>query len=485
MKKLKLKKPKMSQKQKWTSKSMKNGSYAVAATALLVAILIIVNLIVGELPSKYTKLDVSSNQLYSIGEQTETIVKGLEEDVTLYLMAESDSVDTTVQEMLERYSDLSSHVKVEVKDPVLYPNFASQYTEDDLTDNSIIVVSDKRSKVVDYNDIYETGIDYSTYSYQTTGFDGEGLVTSAIAYVTSDDLPIMYVVQGHEEVSLTDTMENAIEKENIEIQELNLLTADEVPEDAGCIMILSPQKDFSEEEAEKVIDYLEAGGKAFIVSDYTGTDMPNFYSILQNYGVQPKEGVVLEGDANYYASGNPSYLVPSIESSDALSGLADKNTFVLMPVAQAVEELENRRDTIEIENLLMTSDSAYIKADVENMTTLSKESGDEEGSFPVGVAITEAYDSTETKILYLTGSNMFNDNVNEAVSGGNMEVLTNGLSWMCDHETSVSIASKSLQVEYLTMTSAGAGFWSTFATAFLPILSLVTGGIIWFRRRKQ
>lgn len=469
----------------WNSRNMKNGSYAIAMTAVLVAILVAVNLIVGQLPSQYTKIDVSQNQLYTIGEQTEEIVKNLTEDVTIYLMADSDSVDSTLQEMLERYGDLSSHVKVEIKDPVLYPNFASQYTDEEVSSNSILVVSEKRSKVISYEDMYESSIDYSTYSYQTTGFDGEGQVTSAIAYVSSDDLPVMYVLQGHEETELSDSMTNAIEKENIDIQDLNLLTAESVPEDADCLFILSPQKDFSEEEAEKITDYLEGGGKAFIVSDYTGTEMPNFLSVLQNYGVQPKAGIVLERDANQYASGNPAYLVPNIVSSEALSGLAGQNTFVLMPIAQAVETLENHRDTITIEDLLTTSGSAYIKEDVENMATLSKESQDEEGSFALGVAITEEYDGNETKLIYLTSSSLFNENIDQAVSGGNTELLTNGLSWMCDRDTSVSIPSKSLQVEYLTLTSASAGFWSMFATAFLPILFLVSGGIIWMRRRKQ
>ena len=35
------------------------------------------------------------------------------------------------------------------------------------------------------------------------------------------------------------------------------------------------------EEAEKIKTYLEQGGKAMIVSGYTGTEMPNFDSIME------------------------------------------------------------------------------------------------------------------------------------------------------------------------------------------------------------
>ena len=117
---------------------------------------------------------------------------------------------------------------MEIKDPALYPNFASQYTDEKVTSNSIIVVGDKRSKVINYSDIYETSVDYNTYSTQVTGFDGEGQITSAVSYVTSEELPVMYVLGGHDEASVSTTMKSAIEKENIEIKDLNLVSQESV-----------------------------------------------------------------------------------------------------------------------------------------------------------------------------------------------------------------------------------------------------------------
>ncbi|MFQ9389032.1 MAG: hypothetical protein ACLR1V_09795 [Coprococcus sp.] len=65
--------------------------------------------------------------------------------------------------------------------------------------------------------------DYSTYSSQTTGFDAEGQLTSAIDYVTSDSLPKLYTLTGHDESSPGDTLTSQIEKENIDIEELEPL----------------------------------------------------------------------------------------------------------------------------------------------------------------------------------------------------------------------------------------------------------------------
>lgn len=470
---------------KWGSKTIKNGSYSIGLSIVVVAIIVVINMIVSELPSKYTSVDLSDTQLYSIGEQTEQVVDALEEDVTLYLVTESGYEDDMVEKLLEKYAELSSYVRVEKKDPVVNPGFVSQYTDESLNNNSIIVVSDKRSKVIPYNDLYEISFDYYSYQQTATGFDGEGQITSAIDYVTSDELPVMYVLKGHEESAMSDTMKSLIEKGNIEMKDLNLVTEECVPEDADCLFIYAPQKDLSEEEASKIIDYLEGGGKAFIVSAYTGTEMPNFASVLADYGLETRDGVVFEGDPNHYISGNPTYLVPNIQSVEADGYLSGSDTFILMPVAQAVGRLESCRDTITITSLLTTSDSAYIKTDTENMTTMEKESGDESGTFDLAVAVTETFDDKETKLIYITSPNLFSEQIDAMVSGGNTEFMINGLSWMCNMESSVPIPSKSLSINYLTVTAATSRMWSMILVIILPVMCLILGGTIWFKRRKQ
>lgn len=464
---------------KWNSKNVRNGSYSIGTTAVIIAIAVVFNMVIAKLPSQYRTADLSQTKLTTIGEQTEEIVGALDEDVTIYQIAENGSEDYTIQKVLERYEGLSSHISVETIDPVLHPNFTADYTDEELADNSLIVVSDKRNKVIPYSDIYESSFDYSTYSSYVSGFDGEGQITSAISYVTTDNLPILYNLTGHEEAEFTTDMTAAIEKENIEIKELNLLTEETVPEDADCVMLFTPQKDLSEEEAEKLITYMENGGKAFIVTSYTETEMPNLQKVLNNYGIGTMEGVVLEGSSNYYISGNPTYLLPDIGSADALGNLSSNNAYVLIPVAQAIEKLEDKRDTVEIESLLTTSADAYVKVNVDG--TLEKEDGDQAGPFDLGVAVTE----NETKLIYLTSANLFSEQVDAMVSGSNIQVLTNGMSWMCDQEQSVSIASKSTQLSYLTVTAASGRIWGVVTVGVLPVLCLLLGGVIWFKRRRR
>ena len=114
-------------------KYLKNGSYSSIMIVVFVAIIIVINMIVGNLPSKYTQLDISSEKLYTIGDETKAMLKDLDKDVIIYQIAQSGSEDETISNLLQRYADESDHITVEQKDPVVNPKFISEYTSDNLT----------------------------------------------------------------------------------------------------------------------------------------------------------------------------------------------------------------------------------------------------------------------------------------------------------------------------------------------------------------
>ena len=99
-----------------------------------------------------------------------------------------------------------------------------------------------------------------------------------------------------------------------------------------------------------------------LFSGYSTTDMPNYDSILTQYGVSIESGVVLEGDSSHYVSGNPLYLVPEIQSCDATGSLADANSYVLMPVGQSITTREDKSDDITVTDMLTSTSSSYLKA---------------------------------------------------------------------------------------------------------------------------
>ena len=107
----------------------------------------------------------------------------------------------------------------------------------------------------------------------------------------------------------------------------------------------------------------------------------------------------------------------------------------ILALAQGIETMDNIRDTLNVESILTTSDSAYSKTDLENMQTMEKEDGDIDGPFDLGVYITEDIDDEkQTQIVYYGTETIFDDTMNASVSGTNYELLSASLSWMCQSE---------------------------------------------------
>ena len=241
------------------------------------------------------------------------------------------------------------------------------------------------------------------------------------------------------------------------------------------------------EEAQKIITYMEAGGKVMIFTEYTGTDMPNLKSVLENYGVTTGDGVIMEGDTGHYIMQRPYYIVPTIDSSDITSDIKSNNRYVLAPISQPVKTLSDYRDTLEITPLLSTSDKAYTKKEVQNMSTYEKEDGDEEGSFQVGVSVTEQVDDDNTtQLVYFGCASLLDEATDQQVSGGNTDLVLAVLGWMCENDAPViDVTSKSLTMSYLTVPQFDAAYWSIIVCGVIPVAFLLIGTLIWFKRRKQ
>ena len=473
-------------KRSFRTRTFRAGGYSLAAAAVVIAIAVAINLVVGALPADWTKLDLTSSGLYSLSSQTQQMISGLEDEVTVYWIVQSGTEDDTIGELLDRYEDLSKNLKVEEKDPVVYPNFAQQYTSETLYNNSLIVECGDRSRYISYYDIYVT--DYE--SYYTTGtastqFDGESQLTSAVDYVTNEDLPVVYTLTGHGESELPSSLSSGAEEENLLLEDLSLLTQEAVPEDADALILYAPQSDISEDEKDMLLTYLQGGGKLMLVTNYSETELPNLAAVMEYYGTSLEAGIVLEGDSSHHMRGSNYYLLPNIGSHDITAPLSDGGYYVLMPVAQGIKIADDLRDGLSVTSLLTTTASSYAKPDGYDMTTYDKEEGDVDGPFSLGVAISEEVEDGTTGIVWLTSSYMFDESTDLMVSGANTDLFLNALDWMCQRESAISIRAKDLSTEYLTVPSADASTWSLILVVTLPAAFLIAGAYVTVVRRKR
>ena len=510
------------QKRRWSisRKTFSTSVFSASFIAVALALTVVVNLVVGALPSKTTSIDCSYSKLYSITSDTKKAMKNLT-DVTIYALAAESKKDAQIDKVLGRYENLSNHIKVEYVNPSTKPYFYQDYTDSAPTQNSLIVVSGKRSKVIDYYDIYhyESNMDYSSYSYSNdlVGFDAEGQLTSAIEYVTmeADELPVIYQITGHDESSIGSDFQSAVEKANMSLSSIELLNEESVPDDASAIIINAPQKDFNEADAQKVIDYLKAGGKAIIVGSYTDADMPNFDSILATYNVQLTKGVISENDAqHYYKMGGPFYLLSDVNSSDYTTNIGGNYVYVPATVGITYPDTDSETDSesestasdsestdtedgssvtdstdnkIAYTSLIDTTDQSVAKNDPNNMSDYAFEDGDDKGPFSIGLAIEQTVDDSNTTQLVVFGSPYIFSNDASQLTSNNI-TLFDDVTTKLIGETKLAasvIPEKEYTLSNLTVSAVYTILLGLLFTIIIPIVLIVCGIVIFVVRRKK
>ena len=459
--------------------ALMGGSYSLIISAVVLALLIVANLFVTALPTTLTKYDISSTKLYSITSNTKVVVNALQDDITIYWIVQAGEEDDVIENLLGKYESLSDHITVVKRNPDVYPTFAEQYTDEDVPNNSLVVECGDRYRYISYDDIYVTESNAYSYSYSTS-FDGEGAITSAIDYVTTEDLPQLYVLEGHGEADLPSTFSDQLEKENYEVNTLSLLTVDEVPAEADCILIYEPSTDLSDEEVTMLTDYVTGGGKLMVCAGPTenGT-LTSLYSLLERYGITTADGIVVDGDREHYAFGMPYVLMPDLASSDITDSLMEENYYVLMPISQGLTVGSSTGATVT--SLMTTSDSAYSKAAGYSLTTYDKEDGDTDGPFTVAVSIE---DESGGQIVWFSSADFLDDMYNAYSSGANVDLAMNSLSWLVGEREAIAIRSKSLNYNYLTISDSTSSVLKGLMIGVFPLAYLGIGIGVVLRKRK-
>lgn len=467
-----------------SGKGIKLGAYSIGAILLAAVLTITVNFGVSKLPENNTSFDVTANRLYTLTDDTKQMIADIDREVTVYVLAEETAKDADLDKMLQQAAGLSKYVKVSYVSPISNPKFYYNYTSEEPTDNSLIVVSDTNSTVVDYKDIYTYQMNYSTYDYEAVAFDGEGQIAAAISYVLTENVPKFYIISGHGELDFEETYLNAIAKENAAYETLSLYSVEGIPDDAQGVILNAPTSDYSEEDAEKIIAYLKEGGNAFIVPTWTEESLPHFESILEYYGVSMVDGMIVEGDKNYYYTQSPYYLIPYIYQDDATERILELHVFA--PFSRGLSYDEEAQKDIYYTPLLETSKSSFSKTDVTTVDDYEKAADDIDGPFIIGLRAEKTTEAGGVSKAYIIATeSMFTNDADNLFPGNNMKLFSGIISGLAEHEKSIAVPAKYFDIGHLTFNAQVSLLAGILAIIVIPLCCLVTGFVTFIKRRKM
>lgn len=461
----------------FSTRYVKVGGYSAAASAVVIVIAIVLNLIVGAMPERITKLDVSANKIYSLSKQTKQIVSDLDKDVEIYYYTSSDSTIKYVETLISKITALNSRVKSETVDSDVEPTFCEQFTSDTVRPGSVIVKCGDKIKIITSEDLitYEAG-SYQNYIYylQQYGyntnvyFNGELSLINAIDYVTSDKTyKVCFINYNDSDCSL---LKNALEQENIETNEVDPAEKD-IASDINCAVLSVSTSDISDDVYNKLAEFINGGGKIYVEVDSSLTDTGNTERLLSLLGVKLSDSVIHETQSSRTFSKGDTYLCPIFdEEHPIVYPFGGLDMYSCIQDSKAV--INDSKDNITFSPLLKTSSKAYTSSE------------DEKSELYPAAAVQNSATGSDAVIF---GTNKLMDSTLTSQFSLNIDLFKNSISWLCDKENSISVHAKALSTES-KLTFGSDSFNTAFRvimTVIVPAAIIICGVAVWYKRRSR
>ncbi len=463
----------------------------ISGVVIMILVIIAVNIGVGMLPGDYTTLDITYNRLYSLLPETKAYLETLNQPVTMYYLADSSAMDETLHFTLTAMDENSDQITVINVSPTENPYFYAAYTDTMPMDNSVIVVCGDKYKVVEYNECYQSEIlrqvnyttgEYEAVGYEVTGYDGEGSLVSAIDYVTGETNAKIYCIAGHDELELDTALVSLINNANYDMETINLLTYDAIPEDASCLFMIAPLRDYSDDDLSKIEAYLHQGGNAMIVVAFSDSgELTNYYRLLQPYGLTVCPGLVMEEGSSYYNQ-QQYLLLPDIKNTEFTEDIysAYRTQYIYMPYSKGMKAEETLSD-VSLLAFLTTTEYAYSTTSY-NMDV--DETAPVMGPFILGAYASKVYPDGISEIAAFSSEYFLGPDINDTVGGNNYNVFMNVLNKLMGEEKESIIPPKPFTYDPILMDSTARSIFSLLLIGIIPGGLVLAGFNIWFLRRK-
>ncbi len=371
---------------------LKRGSFSLAITALVIIAVIIVNVLVGALSKRFNlEFDMSTDNANSISEENINFIKDIDEEISIIMCADAESYvggymayyaqqynvsedasqyyDQTVK-LMEKYSNYNSKIDVKFLDTqsTEFAEIATKYSNTTLNYGDILVSSTvngtERFKKIGFTDIYAITEDdtYAAYGYTVSTVSGNNIetaLTSAIAYVVSNEDKNIAILTGHSKSDYTESYITLLEQNNYVVDVISDSLINSIPDKYDAIVIAAPTKDFLENEITALDNFLKNGeqlNKGLIYfADAASPYLPNLSDFLAEWGIAVEEGILFETDENHHMPDEKTTIGSySAENDSITSDLNYCITGYNVPLSPSFE----KRHDITVTSLVETSEGS-------------------------------------------------------------------------------------------------------------------------------
>ena len=468
----------------------RRGRYGVNAAALTIAFFVIVLVVNFIMYTNPTRIDVTATRVFSLSQQTIQVLDELDTEVMANAFFVSADTDNSVRQQAE---DLLNEFSRKT------PNFQYRFLDPELN----------RAQAIKYNVVsYPSIVFEDTKTGKVQGvinFTEQDFVTG-ILVSTDKQQKIIRILTGHgeSEVNKNPTAESlkdtgfdlaisGLQRDNYQVQVLNLKQSNTIPEDTAALIIPGPKDDLDQNEYQTIKNYVDSGGRILALFD-PGTPKL-FNNILNPYGITMGNELISDAVSNVAGA----MLTPMLQSANGQYAkseqtgiaIADKISVSFYPESTSIDltiPLEDTPPHVKFTPLGLTTPASWLESNIDD---LGYDENKMTGPF-ILFGILEANGSIEQSPLEISGNPttkiiIFGDSdfaTNKYFhSSDNSDVFLNSVNWLADDYELVSIRPKLTSYRELVVNSSERNFikWSSWVIP--PTIMLIFAIIVWWRRR--
>lgn len=479
-------------KNKW----LRETSFTILLIATIIVAYLAINLGVKALD--ISDIDLTKEKFYSLSEESKKQLENTNQEITIYMFGYEEN--SVVVDLAKQYSKYKDNIKVELVTVESRPDLAQEFnvTTEEQEYGEVVFTCEGRNIKANYYDFITT--DYTTYEQIDLT---EQKMTNSILGVTLENAPKIYFLTGHSEYGMSDyfgELTSALQSEVNEVETLDLLIKNEIPEDCKTLVIASPTTDFTEYETDLIIKYINNGGDILWLSDYTNKGvLNNTQKILDLYGVSVlNDGIILEQDISAMLMQTQDLIIPTIsEESEITNTFASSGKVLFIDSGRIdIEEEEKLSELgVTVTNLLTTSEKAFYRKDL-NITSSTPNEDEEVKSYVVGALATKTLNGEEEDtivsklVIYANGLfatdypiTIQNETRNAIYLGNNRDLMLNSISYLTDRTDTITIRKTYSSVTYTPTEKEDIIVKTVIFVA--PIIIIATGITVWVVRKRR
>jgi gliding motility-associatede transport system auxiliary component len=462
------------------------SAYAAAYILVIVAVLGFVNF----LANRYNKsVDTTANKQFSLSDQTVKVARNLKRDVTIDYFGEQTQFPQA-RDLLDRYQNLSPHIKLAYIDPVKRPQQAR--AAGFRRDVNILVDSGVRKE--EAKSLSEEEVTGALIRSLKTGERNACFVSGSGEHAIDDS--------GRGGYS---SLKEAVERNNYKVRTVSLIGAaappatpadqkgppptasgkPEVPKDCTVLIVGGPRYEYQQPEVDAIKTYVEGGGHALFLIDpplSMGRDETaanqQMVSLLSGWGVTPNKDLALDtsGVGGIFGLGPEVPLVTSYESHAIVREMKDVAT--AFPIARTLDVKNGDKTTVE--KLFSTGANSFATTNLASQRIAINPKTDKKG--PLTLAAAGTYNGTQQGRFVVVGSSLWTGN-SFIRFNGNRDLFLNMVNWLTADEDLISIRPKEPEDRRLEISGQKMNLLFWLSVVFFPLAVVSSGLAVWWKRR--